>query len=197
VAAKNAGVEQIVFISAFGVNHNEQAPLRVVERMVMSSGIAYTILRPNFFMENFSEGFLAGDIRARGAIHLAAGEGRTSFLSVTDIAAVVVAAFQKRLIGKEFDLTGPAALDHAEVAKIISAVSGRPVVYHPLTEEQMVEGARALGMPEPAIASLTVLYSVVRQGLAAAVTHDVETIIGRKPLEFENFARAAVSAWHA
>ena len=58
-AARAAGVRHIVFISAFGVNHSEQSPLRVVEHLVMDSGIPYTILRPNFFMENFAEGFLA------------------------------------------------------------------------------------------------------------------------------------------
>ena len=45
-------------ISALGANHNEQAPLRIVEHLVIDSGIPYTILRPNFFMENFSTGFL-------------------------------------------------------------------------------------------------------------------------------------------
>jgi uncharacterized protein YbjT (DUF2867 family) len=194
-AAKSAGVRHIVFISAFGVNYNEQAPLRVVEHLVMNSGVPYTILRPNFFMENFSEGFLAGSIKAQGAIFLAAGDGKTSFISVQDIAAAVVAAFQAPLGGTEFDLTGPEALDHAEAARIIGEVAGRPVAYHSLTEEQMLGGARAQGMPEPAIAYLAALYSVVRQGLAAGVTGDVEAITGRKPLTFSEFVRATAGAW--
>ena len=79
-----------MFISAFGVNYNEQAPLRMVEHLVRNSGVPYTILRPNFFMENFSEGFLSGSIKTQGAIFLAAGDGKTSFISVQDIAAAVV-----------------------------------------------------------------------------------------------------------
>jgi len=193
--AETAGVRHIVFISAFGVNHNKQAPLRVVEQLVMDSGLPYTILRPNFFMENFSEGFLAGNIKTQGAIFLAAGEGKTSFISVRDIAAVAIAAFQKRLVGRAFDLTGPEALDHAEVAKIITEAAGRPVRYHPLTEEQMLSGARSQGMPKPTIAYLAALYSAVRQGLAAGVTGDVEAIIGRKPMAFAEFAQANASAW--
>src|SRR5580704_19458791 len=58
-AAKGAGVRHVVLISAFGLNHNEQAPMRIVEHLVIDSGVPYTILRPNFFMENFSAGFLA------------------------------------------------------------------------------------------------------------------------------------------
>jgi uncharacterized protein YbjT (DUF2867 family) len=193
--AKEAGVQHIVFISAFGVNHNEPAPLRVVEHLVMDSGLSYTILRPNFFMENFSEGFLSGSIKGQNGIFLAAGDGKTSFISVRDIAAAALAAFKTPLAGQELDLTGPEALDHSEAAKIISEVSGRPVAYHSLTEEQMVAGARAIGMPEPAIGYMTVLYGVVRAGYAAGVTPDFEKVMGRKPITFKNFAQTAAAAW--
>ena len=193
--AKDVGVQHIAFISAFGVNYNEQAPLRVVEHIVIDSGVPYTILRPNFFMENFSEGFLSGSIKGQGGIFLAAGDGKTSFISVRDIAAAAFKAFQSPLAGQELDLTGPEALDHSEAAKIISEASGRPVAYHSLTEEQMVAGARAIGMPEPAIAYLTVLYGAVRAGYAAAVTSDFEKVTGRKPIAFKDFTQTAVAAW--
>ncbi len=193
--AKSAGVRHIVFISALGVNYNEQAPLRVVEHLVMDSGVPYTILRPNFFMENFSEGFLVGGIKAQKGIFLAADNGKTSFISVRDIAAVALAAFQKRLAGAELDLTGPEALDHTEAAKIISEITGTQITYVPLTEEQMVAGARAMGMPEAAIGYLTVLYSVVRGGYMAPVTPGVQKVTGRPPVSFAEFAKASVAAW--
>jgi uncharacterized protein YbjT (DUF2867 family) len=193
--AKSSGIHHIVFISAFGVNHNEQAPLRVVEHIVIDSGVPYTILRPNFFMENFSEGSVAGSIKDQNGIFVAAGEGKTSFISVHDIAATVVAAFETPLKNREFDLTGPAALDHTEAAKIISDVSGRPVTYHSLTEEQMSGGVRAAGLPEPAVGYLAVLYGVVRAGYAAGITSDVETVTGQKPTTFRAFAERASSAW--
>jgi len=192
--AKEAGVRHIVFVSALGVNHNEQAPLRVVEHLVMDSGISYTILRPNFFMENFSEGFVAASIKAQNAIFLAAGEGKTSFISVRDIAAAALAAVQKELTG-EFDLTGSEALDHAEAARAIGEASGRPVTYHALTEEQMVAGARQAGMPEPNIGYLAVLYSAVRAGYMAAITPDVQRLTGRKPTSFSEFAATNASRW--
>ena len=116
-------------------------------------------------MENFSEGFLAGGIKRAGGIFLAAGDGKTSFISVRDIAAVALAAFEKPLSGQELDLTGPEALDHAEAAKIVSDASGRMVAYHVLTEEQMVDGARGMGMPEPAISYLTGVVQRRSRGL--------------------------------
>ena len=188
-AAKGAGAKHIVLISALGVNHNEQAPMRIVEHLVIDSGLPYTILRPNFFMENFSAGFLASSIREQHAIYLAAGDGKTSFISVEDIAAAVTTALKQSLTGQEFDLTGPAALNHTEVAKIISEATGNTVVYHSLTEGQMLEAARSQGMPEPVVAYLGMLYSVVRAGFAAGVSDDFEALTGRKPIAFETFAR--------
>lgn len=78
-------------------------------------------------------------IRVQNAIYLAAGEGKTSFISVNDIAAVAVGALQRSLTGME------------------NEASGRTVMYHLLTEGQMLEGARARGMPEPVVAYLAML----------------------------------------
>jgi len=189
-AAKAANLAHVVFISAFGVNHNEQAPLRIVEHLVMDSGVPYTIVRLNFFMENFSEGFLAPEIRGQNAIHLAAGDGKTSFISVRDAAAAVVAILQRPPAGQEVDLTGPSALDHAEAARLVSEASGQPVTYHPLTEDQMLDGARAQGMPEPVVAYMGALYAVVRGGFAGGVSDDFRSITGREPTTFASFARS-------
>ena len=57
-------------IQALKADLDEQNPFRIVERHLVKSGLAYTILRPNFFMENFSTGFLAPTI-ASGEIFIA------------------------------------------------------------------------------------------------------------------------------
>jgi uncharacterized protein YbjT (DUF2867 family) len=192
--AKAAGVRQIVLNSALGVDQSDEAPLRVVEKHLMASGLAYTILRPNFFMENFTAGFLAPMI-GQGAIFLAAGDAGTSFISITDIAAVAAAAFEKELFGAELNLTGPAALDHHQVAKIISEASNRQIQYQALTEEAMLQGARDQGLSEGAVQFMGVLYKAVRSGKMAAITEDVERVIGRRPVSFGDFAQAHADAW--
>ncbi len=192
--AKAAGIRHIVFNSALGVDQNEAAPLRVVENYLMSSGLEYTILRPNFFMENFTTGFLAPMI-AQGGIFLAAGDAGTSFISVGDIAAVAAAAFEKEHFGAEYNLTGPAALNHDQIAGIISEVSGRPIQYHALTEEEMLQGARDQGLPEGAVQYMAVLYGAVRNGWMAAVTEDVEKVVSRPPVTFGEFATVHAAAW--
>jgi uncharacterized protein YbjT (DUF2867 family) len=192
--ARTAGVRHIIFNSALGVDQNDAAPLRVIENHLMASGVAYTILRPNFFMENFSTGFLAPMI-AQGGIYLAAGDAATSFISIEDIAAVAAAAFEKEHFGAEYNLTGPAALNHSQVAKIISEVCGRQVQYQALTEEAMLQGARDQGMPEGAVQYMAVLYGAVRSGWLATVTGDVEKVTGRPPISFGAFAQAHAVAW--
>lgn len=193
--AKTLGVEHIVFTSALGADQSEQSPLRIIERALIVSGANYTILRPNFFMENFSAGFVSPMIKSQGSIFLAAGDGKTSFISTQDIAEVAATAFAKKLFGKEYNLTGPDALDHTEVARIISRAIGKKVTYQPLSEEAMLQGARQMGMPEGAVQYMRVLYAAVRAGCAAAVTSDVETVTGRKPMTFDAFARKNAAAW--
>ncbi len=193
--AKEAGVEHVVFVSALGVDQNEQAPLRVIERALMDSGLAYTILRPNFFMENFSTGFIAPTICNQRGIFLAAGEGKTSFISTKDIAVVAAKVFAAGPQGKEYNLTGPEALDHTQVAAILSRTIGREIRYHALSEDAMLQGARNQGLPEDVVQYLGALYAVVRAGYMAAVTNDVESVTGAKPINFETFARNNSSFW--
>jgi uncharacterized protein YbjT (DUF2867 family) len=196
-AAQQAGIGHLVLASALGIDQNEQAPLRILEHAVMDSGIPWTILRPNFFMENYSTGFIAPMIRDGNGIFLAADAAKTSFIATRDIAEVAEAAFEQGLTGKAFNLTGPEALDHTEAARLISETTGRAIAYHPLTEEAMLQGARDNGMPESAVQYLALLYSVVRAGYMAALTPDVEAVTGRKPTSFAEFAKAAADAWKA
>lgn len=113
---------------------------------------------------------------------------RLDFSEQSTIAAVVALALKNLLTGTEIDLTGPEALDHVEVAEIISRASGRKIEYHSLTEEQMLDGARSHGMPEPVAAYLGVLYSVVRAGHAAGVAPTPASLSGYQPRSFQTFA---------
>jgi uncharacterized protein YbjT (DUF2867 family) len=193
--ARVAGVKQIVFNSALGVDRNEAAPLRIVERYLMDSGVPYTILRPNFFMENFTSGSLGPMINEGGGLYLAAGDGKTSFISTGDIAAVAVDAFKQRLVGQAFDLTGPEALDHYQVAAIISEAAGRPIPYEPQDEDDFLDMLGKRGLPDTAARYLADLYGAVRSGLMAWVTGDVLMVTGRAPVSFAAFAKRHADDW--
>lgn len=188
------GIGRVILNSALGVNAAPEAPLRRIELKLIDSGISHTILRPNFFMENFATGFLAPMVKA-GTIHLAAADGLTSFISVRDIAAVVVEAFTGGHDGMAYNLTGPEALSHDDAVQLIGEASGRTVNYTPISEEEMLAGAMGSGMPESAARFMGLLYSAVLSGWAAGITDDVQRVTGHTPLTFEEFARQSAGYW--
>ncbi|MFZ2446866.1 MAG: NmrA family NAD(P)-binding protein [Syntrophobacteraceae bacterium] len=192
--AGRMGVRHIVFISALVADGNDKIPLAKIEAHLKGSGLGYTILRPNFFMENFTTGFLAAMI-AHGAIHLAAGKGKTSFISVRDIAEVAATAFQQNLPGTEYNLTGPEALSYTQAARTISGVCDRNIIYYDTPEEAMLRGARDLGMPAGALSYLALLYAAVREGRASPITDNVRQVTGKDPISFAEFARRNAAYW--
>ena len=90
--ARKASVRHIVNLTAMGVEKDENFMLRRLEKHVEASGIAFTHLRPNWFMQNFNEGPMYADIHRTGALHLPAADARVSFIDIRDIAAVASAA---------------------------------------------------------------------------------------------------------
>lgn len=191
--AKQMGVRHVLFISALMADMNEQSPLRIIEQHLLKSGLECTILRPNFFMENLSTGWLAPSIAA-GGIRLAAGDAKTSFISVEDIARVAAVCLIEKRSG-QYNLTGPEALTYGEAAKIISDVCGRTVTYYPLTETEMTRLAREQGMPESALQYMLPLFDLVRSGLMAQITGTVREVTGKIPVSFKEFARKNAEIW--
>src|SRR5882672_1366965 len=120
--AVDAGVRRIVYLSARGVNipgyFGENNPWTVShldgERAVRASGIDWTILRPGWFAQNFSEGMFLEPVLA-GELRLPAGDGACSFIDTEDVAAVAVAALlEDGHAGMTYELSGPAALSFHE-----------------------------------------------------------------------------------
>jgi uncharacterized protein YbjT (DUF2867 family) len=186
--AKQEGVKHVVFISVLNADSNEQIPLIKIEKHLVKSGLAYTILRPNFFMENFSREWLAPMI-ASGKIFLAAGDSKTSFISVADIAEVTAAVFQEKHYGAEYNLTGHEALGYGEAAKIISDVCGRAVTYFPISEKEMMQGVREYGMSESSIQYMLQIFAMARKGMLAEVTDTVRQVTGKAPISFKDIAK--------
>ncbi|MBD3222494.1 NAD(P)H-binding protein [bacterium] len=195
-ACLSAGVGHVTLVSALGADEQRSGPLGLVEHVLAHSGLGWTILRPNFFMENFSHGWLRPEIQSVGRICLPADSGRTSFVSVDDVAEVAARVLRdpdRR--GQAYDLTGDDPMSHTAVAAAITRASGRPVNYHPLTEDEMRARGRRAGLPPGPLEYLLVLYALVREGRAARVSGAVKTLLGRKPRSFDDFAEANADRW--
>ena len=195
-AARAEGIGLIVNLTAMGVELDETFMLRRLERYVEQSGIAYTHLRPNWFMQNFNAGPMYADIMTTGALHLPAADARLSFIDVRDIAAVGFAALtESRHAGKAYTLTGGEALDHTQVVEKLSSVAGRRIAYVPISEEVARAALAKAQVPEEHIQRWTEFFRKVRGGLCAPVHRDVETILDRPPISFDEYARAYAPAW--
>lgn len=190
--ARAAGVRRAVKLSAHGVE-NGDSPLRQVEKHLEASGLEWTILRPNWFMQNFSTS-QADAIRA-GTLAEPAGDGRSAFIDTRDIAAVAVSALTgSGHAGKAYALSGPESLDRNAVAAQLSKAIGREVRYLPVTDEQF--RAAVKGFLSPSYTELlSLLYGGTRQGWFDAVTDTVEKLLGRPPISFGRFAEDHKAVW--
>ena len=199
-AAKAAGVRRLLWFSSFGAKPDNQARFSrrhpVIDEAVRGSGIPYTILRPNFLMQNFT--FFYGDIiRTTGTIFLPLGDARVSHLDLRDLAEAAAAALtDDRHINKTYDLSGPEALHTGEVAEQIGSAISRTIRYQPITVAGMEAGLRDAGMDAWFAEGLAELYGWIRDsGLASEVTDSVERLLGRKATPFRQFASDKREAW--
>ena len=194
-AAARSGVGRVVFLSVLEAEHNPLLPHRVVEKWLDRSGLRITHLRAGNFMQNLMT-VHGADIRDRGVLTVPAGNARMSYVDARDVGAVAARCLvEDRFSGSAYDLTGPSAITHAEVAAILSAVLGRPIAYtHPSLPRYWRHAAR-VGMAMPTTVVTSVLYTLARFGVGSRVTDDIERILGRSPTDFEQFVVDHRAVW--
>ena len=198
-AAKVAGVQHIVKLSAFGVGSGLEAISlgrlhRDTEEEIERSGIAYTHLRPNGFMQNSL--MFAGTMRAQGVFYASLGDAKVSYVDARDVAAVAFSALtQNGHEGKAYEITGPVALSYAEVARELSAALGRDVKYVNVPVDTAREAMVGMGMQEWLANALVQLFELYKNGGAERVTDDVTRVAGREPITFSQFARDYATAF--
>lgn len=196
-AAKAAGVAKIVLMTAMGANADDAAPLRKAELHLEKSGLAYNIVRPNWFMQNFNS-YWIGSILGEGKIRLPVGTAKGSFIDARDIASVAAELLTtNRFDGQAFDLTGGEALDHDEVAAILSQTTGKKIVFEDITPEAMLKGLLGAGLPQAYAEFLIVILGFFKAGYSARIEGAVETITGKKPIAFAAYAKDHRTAWLA
>jgi uncharacterized protein YbjT (DUF2867 family) len=185
---------KIVFQSVLGVDADDSIPYRQVEIAIEKSGTPYVILRPNWFSDNFVTYWKPG-IDHAGAIAVPAGEGKSAFIDVRDIAESAAAALTTDSFdGKAFNLTGPEALGYADAAAILAKVLGKPVAYQAVDDDTFVGILTGAGVPEAYARFLASIFYPVRQGWTAGVSDAVETLTGKPPRSVETYARDNLAA---
>lgn len=193
-AAEAAGVKRVVKLSAIGVENLPQFAHRHVELLIEASGLEWITLRPSFFMDNFIH-FYGHPIQTDGVIPLPAGKGATAFVAASDIGEVAAVALISDATGEYWPITGDEALDHDQVAAVLSDVLGRSIRYLDIDPQQHIDGMKAMGMPRLGVEVMSTLYGVVREGWAADTVPTVRERLGRPAVRFADWAAAHGDAW--
>lgn len=190
-AAKQSGVKQIVKLSQFEADANSPGRFlryhAAVEAAIQASGIAYTFLRPNLFMQGLLN--FRSTIATQSTFYAAASDAKVSAVDVRDIAEVAVASLTETgHEGKIYDLTGPQALTHAEMADRLSNALGRQIAFVDVSPEAMHDMLLSVGFPLWQADGLLEEYAHYRRNEAAVVASGVHDAIGKGPRSFEAFA---------
>jgi len=188
VAARSA-IARIVLLSSLDVDSAEpDSPLRTAERALESLPVTAAILRPTWFLDNFTVGsFLpmthAGDLR------LPAGEGAIPFVDARDVAAVAVAALAPDGPSGPLPITGPEPLTHHQVAQALGAALGRPVRYTPTSPAEFIELMTHHGFTVDYSQFLAdALADVATGALRIPVTDTVHRLLGRPAYSIKEFS---------
>jgi uncharacterized protein YbjT (DUF2867 family) len=194
--AERAGVRHVTYLSAYGMEHAPaEVALRAVELDLAARGsLTSAVIRPAWFMEDFSETFLQP---VNDEIVVPAGDGAEAFVSVEDIAAVAAVTLTEpeAHAGRAYAPTGPRALTMAEAAAMISAAAGRTITYRDTDREQWIAAMVSTGIPAEYAAVLRPLTATVASGNGARPNSDVLKVTGTPPITFAEFAARTAQAW--
>lgn len=193
-AAIAAGVEHIVFLSILGAERNKIVPHAQIERYITELGIKATFLRASFFMQNLNTTHRE-DIQTRGELFMPAGNGKTSFIDVRDIAAIAVRALIEDGHSNAYALTGNEALTYYEVADIFTSVLGKQIRYTNPSLLKFIWEMLSRGLKIDLVLIMAAIYTTARLGLAGAVTSDIEQLLGRPPLTMAQYVEDYRQFW--
>jgi len=147
-AAEHLGVAHVVKLSALGAsNHSNSSIAREhweVEQVLGKSSMAWTILRPHAFMQNWL-GDVAESVRSERTIYSPIGDGRVPFIDTRDIAAVAaeILLHPEAHLNRKYFLTGGGAVGYAELATALSTATGATVTYRPISMDDARQQPRS------------------------------------------------------
>ena len=189
-AAAEAGVRRIVKLSVWGAQTEAFSFARIhrpVEKAIQASGLAWTFLRPNGFMQNLVNSS-GQTIRSQGAFYQSGGGIPISHIDARDIAAVAAKVLSSQgHDSKTYELSGPEALTYFQIADRLSAALGRRIACVDLAPADLKTGMLTAGVPGWYADNILDLLRYYAEGDPARVTDGVRQVTGREPIAFDRF----------
>ena len=193
--AMRQGVRRFVLLSSSLLNPGGPM-MGEVHAWLAENAPDWAVLRPSWFMQNFSEGPHAATIRDEGIIYTATGTGRVGFIDAEDIAASAAAALVGPTpLNSDVVLTGPDALSYDDVAATISTAIGRPVRHLSLDPAALTDRFVKQGLPPDYARTLAYLDADIAAGAEDYTTQGVAQLTGRPATSFRAFANGVIETW--
>jgi uncharacterized protein YbjT (DUF2867 family) len=196
VLAAGRGVRQLVLLSGRGEPEAETCE-KVFASTCASAGMTWTVLRCNWFSQNFSEGYLLGPV-LDGEVALPVGDVGEPFVDADDIADVAAAVLTGGGHASQvYELSGPRALTSAEAVEEIAAATGQDIRFARVTPAEYAAAMTADGTPADVVDLVTYLFTTVLDGRNTRPAGGVQQVLGRPPRDFAAYARdtAATGVW--
>ncbi|GAB7043390.1 MULTISPECIES: SDR family oxidoreductase [Catenuloplanes] len=188
--AARAGLRRIVLLSSRSIDVMGDDRLLDAERAVRDGDTEWTIVRADWFDQNFDEGFLRPAVEA-GTVAIPVGGVRQTFVDAGDIAAVAVAALTgDGHAGVTHEVTGPEALSFGAACAIVGTAAGRDVRFDG-TAGAYRSAMAAFGVPEAQIARDVAAFAALAAAGDSAPLDTVERVTGRPPRRFADYAAGA------
>ncbi|HEX6106518.1 MAG TPA: SDR family oxidoreductase [Gemmatimonadales bacterium] len=195
-AAIRNGVPYLVKLSVWDARTGDfifGRPHRAIEELVERSGLAWTFLRPNGFMQNL---LASAPLIRQSGVHPFPEGGRVSWVDARDVgraaAAVLTGSGHE---GRAYELSGPERLGYADQIRIVSEVTGRDYAYVPLPDEEWRRAALGAGLPPYLVNALVDLQRYQRKGHTDHIADGVERLTGAQPTTFRRFVEDHVEAF--
>ena len=189
--AADGGVGIAVLLSARAVEFHPQGALARVEEAVRDSSLAHTILRPAWFAQNFTEGFLAPD--EHGVVTAPTGDGREPFIDLEDVADVAVAALTGDGARGTIGLSGSEALSFADAVVLTARAWGRAARFEAIPPN-VYRAQIAAGLPAEYVEWRMAMFDAIRSGRDAYLSSGVQDALGRPARSFSAWARDTVGS---
>jgi uncharacterized protein YbjT (DUF2867 family) len=194
--AEGAGVKHVTYLSACGVEHAPpEVALRAVELDLASrKSLSHSIVRPAWFMQNFSETFLKP---VNDEIVVPCGTGVEAFVDAEDIASVAACTLSDpvRHSGRAYAPTGLEALTFEKAARLISTAVGRRISYRDVDRDTWIKAMTAAGVPSEYGDVLRALTETIANGHGSRPNDDVLTVTGTPPIPLKDFAARTAGEW--
>ncbi|KAG0652081.1 Agroclavine dehydrogenase [Hyphodiscus hymeniophilus] len=192
-------VKRLVLLSASLMEVGDGPSFGEISGYVARFGVEYTVLRPTWFMENFSEMQHLPTISDQDMIVTTTGEGKVPFVSAEDIAEC---AFRALTDAKSHDtdhlILGPELLSYDQIAEIFTKALGRKITHVKITEDESIAALKQYGVAADYAQMLADLDTAIREGKEKRLNDVVLKVTGHNPKKFEAYLEDCMArgAWN-